>query len=156
MKAKIYQAEIDVRFTDFDLYGHVNAGRFLDFVTCSRIKYMETVLNISMDECRRRGVVFFLRKSTIDYKKGIETVGPVLVKSYVGQVRGPLLSVPFEITSLNGEDSYSEGILEVMILDAESKRPRRLKGWVEGLFFDLPQTSPVLEAEALTSVDMID
>ena len=130
-----YQAEIDVRFTDFDLYGHVNAGRYLDFVTCSRVKFMETSLGLGMEDCREKGILFFLRHSKINYVAAIESVGPVAVSSFVESMRGPLLTIPFEIRSNDDAILYCEGELQVVVLDRDSRKPRRVRGWVEDLFF---------------------
>lgn len=97
---RIYETYMDVRVADLDAHGHVNARNYIDFVSSSRLKFQQEVLNFSPSELMSAGAYYFIRKSLVEYKRPIlPDALKIYVKSFVKEIRRYLLVVPFEIWS---------------------------------------------------------
>lgn len=60
-----HRYDLQLRFSDFDMMGHVNNARFLTFIEDARIDYLEQVLKQPLTKPDYASVVAHL---TIDYK----------------------------------------------------------------------------------------
>jgi len=131
----VYTGQYDVRFSDLDPYGHVNAKHYLDIVTSTRLQYSERNLGIPMLEIARRGVGFFMVSCQQRFLKPIVGMATVKANSYVEETRGASFSVVFQITSLDETILYCDGLLEFAVVDFQTQKPILTPDWVHRLFF---------------------
>jgi YbgC/YbaW family acyl-CoA thioester hydrolase len=131
----IYEAEIPVRFSDIDSYGHVNSTHFLDYVITARWIFAERSLKVTNEDIIKQGLGFFLVNATMGFKLPIEGVKALKVSSYVQSVTGPRLNVSYEIRSADGSSLHSSGTLLFIVMNLETKRPQELPEWAYSLFF---------------------
>ena len=125
----IYETLVDLRFSDFDPYGHLNAPKYLDLVLSSRWKYKQKAFDITQKDYQERGLGFYLMRSEIDFKKSVENSGEVLVRSHVEELKEPKFRVDFEIRDTSGEILHAAGNLTFVIINIKSGRPTRMPEW---------------------------
>jgi acyl-CoA thioester hydrolase len=134
-----YETLTDVRFSDYDPYGHVNARNYLDLVLASRWRYAQTELGVTADDFIRGGLGFFLIRSEIDYLKPIERAYAVHVSSHVESAAGVRLRIPFVIEDGARTMVHSRGLLIFAIMDLASQRPCGLPDWTRKYFFHVDE-----------------
>ena len=134
----IYAGSYDVRFSDLDPYGHMNAKHYLDVVTTTRLQYSERVLGQSMIEVAARGVGFFLVSCSQKFRKPISGMETIKATSFVDQTRGASFTVVYKITSLDETVIYSDGTLDFAVIDLKTQRPMLTPDWIMALFFHSP------------------
>jgi len=128
----VTNAEIDVRFSDLDAYGHVNSRNYLDYILSARILFMERELK--MKEVTDRGIGFFLKKVEQNFKRPISGVTRIRGVSYVQEVAGSKLKIPFRLEDADG-GVYSDGVLDFAVVDMITGRPVDAPEWVLDFLF---------------------
>jgi acyl-CoA thioesterase FadM len=118
-----YDYDIDVHFADLDVYGHVNLSKYLDLVVSSRFLYLERILNVSLADATSKGIAVYTAKATQEFLRPINGMKTVKVRSFVSEVDGNRLTVPFEILSPQGNTLYAKGVLLFVVIDLKSNRP---------------------------------
>ena len=132
-----YDESVDIRFSDLDSYGHVNSKHYVDFVSTARIVFMEKTLKTTIEDAAKKGIGFYLTKSTINYLRPITGLVRVRCRSHVHEIRdGKVLVIPFELLTEDGKRKYSDGTLEFTIVDMNTKRTTSAPEWVADLFFE--------------------
>ena len=126
-----WSTTLDIRFSDFDQYGHINAKNYLDYVTAGRWKFHNIHFGQTPDHFVEKGIGFFMTRSEVFYKAPIRAnQSTILVNSFVESVKGAKLSVPFEIKSADGKILHAQGHMDLMVIDMKSGRPTDLPEWV--------------------------
>lgn len=132
-----YVDQIGVRFSDLDMYGHVNSKNYLDMVNTARTLFLERELKMSLAEITARGYGFFMTKSTINFKRPIAGFQNVLVTSFAREIHGGRsFTVPFSISTLDGAKTFSDGELEFRMIDMKTLRTCEAPDWVVDLLFE--------------------
>lgn len=60
---KEYKTSIDLRFADFDLYGHVNSVTYFSYLETARVKIFFRLF----EELTAQGILLLVRKAQCDY-----------------------------------------------------------------------------------------
>jgi acyl-CoA thioester hydrolase len=131
----VYTGQYDVRFSDLDPYGHLNAKHYLDIVTSTRLQYSERTIGISMHEIAHRGIGFYLASCQQRFRKPIVGMATVKANSHVEETRGASFSVVYQITSIDETLLFSDGLMEFAIVDLKTQKPILTPDWVYSLFF---------------------
>lgn len=138
-KPIIYKGHIDIRSSDIDLYGHVNSKHYIDIVSTIRLNFMEQEMKMPMEKITQKGLGFFMTKSTVNYRKPINGLQRVLVRSYISEVKNQkFMFIPFEICTEDGEKVFSDGVLEFALVDLKSHKTlsEDPPEWLLDLFFE--------------------
>ena len=130
----IYKNTIRARFNDLDPYGHVNSSVYLDYIISSRWNYLENELGMSMTEAIRKGVGFYLINSNMNYKRPINGMEEIEIKSWVSNLEDTVLTVDYTINNQKGK-IISDGVLKFSIIDLITLRPQTLPDFVKPLFW---------------------
>lgn len=131
----VYENVLDIRFGELDSYGHLNAKHYFDLLSSSRMMYLERDMKIAVKSVVQRGIAFYATKVTQNFRRPIEGLAQVYVRSHVEDVRECRLIVPFEIRSALKDRLYCDGIAEFAIINLETKKPVEMPEWVGDLFF---------------------
>lgn len=132
----IYVGDYDVRFSDLDPYGHMNAKHYLDIVTTTRLQFSERTLGVKIEKLAEQGIGFFLFACTQKFRRPIMGLCTVRASSFVEQAKGASVVVSYSITSLDQGTTYSDGTLEFAIMDLQNQKPMIAPPWVLDLFFE--------------------
>lgn len=131
----VYEGTVETRFSDLDLYGHVNGSCYIDYVATMRFTFAEQKLGLSLSEFTRRGLGFFLARASIRYRKAISGLQPISISSYVEKTRGSLLVIPFEIRSTDKQTLYADGELRYAMVDLKTQSPISMPQWAIPYFW---------------------
>ena len=105
-----YSETSRINFGDLDPYGHLNAKHYLDIVASARLRFLQNRFGLNAQAIAERGYGWFLKESTIKYKRPISGLVDVKCHSRVIRYDDGLLEITFEIVSLNGETEHSTGV----------------------------------------------
>ncbi|RZU54060.1 (3S)-malyl-CoA thioesterase [Krasilnikovia cinnamomea] len=137
----IYDGTIDVRFSDLDAYGHVNAKNYVDYVATTRLRFLDERMPVSSAEIIRRGYAFYLRKSEITYRRPITGLATLHISSFSERLDGAQLAVRFDIRSADRSVLHSDGTLTYTIVALSTGKPvDEVPQWLAELFL---QPEPV-------------
>lgn len=124
-----------VRFSDVDVYGHVNNVKYFEYYQEARLAFMTTLGR--SEDLGRFAVV--LAKVEVDYKRPILfRTDPYVVESWVTRVGGSSFDITAEIRDGDTMLSRSKAVLVTFDLATQSARPlsdverERLTGALRG------------------------
>ncbi len=137
MKPILYQAEVNIRFSDFDSYGHVNAGKYLDYVLNSRWDYCINKFKMGAADFVNRGIGFYLINFNINFMNAInlKTTKVNASSHVIGEV-GKLIDVNFKIEDVLQTIVHSEGTLKFGIIDLKTNKLVTLPEQFRGYFWE--------------------
>jgi acyl-CoA thioester hydrolase/thioesterase-3 len=137
MKPIVYKAALPVSFSDLDPYGHVNSTHYLDYVISARWSYAREKLGVTDKLFAEKRVGFYLTRAEMAFKRPIAgAAGTILASSFVEDVAGPRLVVPYELRSADETVLHSAGTLEFCVIDLGTGKPTTFPEWVRPLFFE--------------------
>lgn len=137
MKPIIYNATTEVRFSDLDLYKHVNSKHYIDFVSTSRLVFMKQRFDLSMEGLAEKGYGFYLTKSTVNYKRPIVGLQTVRTKSFVEEFIGnKILKVRFDMMTEDESRLFADGYLEFTVVDLKTNRTASAPDWFQQYFYE--------------------
>jgi acyl-CoA thioesterase FadM len=137
MKPMIYDATTDIRFSDLDLYKHVNSKHYIDFVSTSRLVFMKKCFDLSMESFAEKGYGFYLTKSIVNYKRPIVGLQSVRTKSFVEEFIGnKILKVRFDMMTEDETKSFADGYLEFTVVDLKNNRAVNAPDWFLEYFYE--------------------
>ncbi len=129
MPAKIYsvvEAEILVRPDDIDMNNHVHYSKYLDFLLTARYIQMEKDYKMSMEEFTERGLTWFARSITMNFKRALKLGDTALVKAQITGIKGASVFLDFWIYKKGSDKIYVDGNGEFVMLSIKSGRPQRI------------------------------
>jgi len=98
-----FTTEMQVRPDDIDLYCHVHSSRYLDYILAARFDQMERCYGMSMQAFAERGLGWFQRALTINYKRPLEMAEHFKVETGVIRFRRDGVIISFKIFKQNGK-----------------------------------------------------
>ncbi|GGZ78439.1 acyl-CoA thioesterase [Streptomyces echinoruber] len=107
-----------LRWSDMDVYGHVNNVVFLRYLEEARIDFL-----FRPDQQFQRGSV--VARHEIDYKRQlVHRHEPVDVELWVTEIRAASFTLAYEVK--DGETVYARASTVIVPFDFDAQRPRRL------------------------------
>jgi YbgC/YbaW family acyl-CoA thioester hydrolase len=104
-----FETELAVRPDDIDLYQHVHSTRYLDFVLAARFDQMERCYGMSMAEFARRGLGWFMKTSTVNYRRPLGMGDRMVVRTWIERFLEDGVCVAFEIDRLDNRKRVCDG-----------------------------------------------
>jgi acyl-CoA thioester hydrolase len=137
MKPIIYNDTVDIRFSDLDLYNHVNSKHYIDFVSTTRLTFLAKRFDTTMDTLAKKGFGFYMTKSTVNYKRPIIDLQKVRAKSFVEEIRDEKVYViKFELMTDDETKIFADGYIEFTVIDLNTKRASAAPKWFLDYFFE--------------------
>ena len=137
MKPIVYEAEIQVRFSDLDVNGHVHAPNYLDYVISGRWTFFKSKFGFGHDELLKRGLGFYVSRVETFFKRPI--LGGeqfVRLRSWISEAQKIRYVAAYELTSLDGKTIYSNGNFDFVPIDVPTQKPQPMPEWAIGYFFE--------------------
>ncbi len=116
-----HQANIQIRFADTDMLGHVNNANYLTFMELARISYFNEVISDAVD-WNKEGVI--LAKATIDYRRPIYLVDDLSVKICIDHISSKSFNFSYQfVVTKNGEEQICcEGSTIMVCFDYQENK----------------------------------
>lgn len=116
--SKEFSLPIDVRFSDLDMYGHVNSAVYFSYMEQARVKlFMDTFLKLS-----QKGVLLVVVSAECHYKREIFLTDKVIVTVTIDKVGNSSFDLTYNIHNGDGK-SFAEGKTTLVAIDGKSKTP---------------------------------
>jgi acyl-CoA thioester hydrolase len=117
-----YVYDCPVRWSDMDVFGHVNNSRFLTLYEEARVALMFT-------GARQHGVTSFengvvISRHEVDYLRPVDYTDPVRIELWVPDIRASRFTIAYEL--YDGDLLASRALSVCVPFDLANQRPRRL------------------------------
>ena len=114
--------DVALRWSDMDVFGHVNNARFLTL-------YEEARVALMFIEARKAGVVGFeegvvVSRHEVDYLRPVDYTDPVRIELWVTDIRPSRFTIAYEL--FDGTAIASRARTVCVPFDLANGRPRRL------------------------------
>jgi acyl-CoA thioester hydrolase len=113
-----------VRWSDMDVYGHVNNARFLTLYEEARVALMFAAAREHGLTSLEQGVV--ISRHEVDYLRPVDYTDPVRIELWLEEIRPSRFVIGYELW---GGDQVASRARSVCVpFDLANQRPRRLNG----------------------------
>lgn len=115
---KRYSTSIDLRFSDLDLYGHVNSAVYFTYLETARIKlFME-----AFQELTDQGIFIVVGRAECDYKYPILLGDTVVVSAWVSRIGATSFDLTYHIHD-NDDRIFANAVTTMVCVDSVKKKP---------------------------------
>jgi acyl-CoA thioester hydrolase len=113
-----------LRWSDMDVFGHVNNARFLTL-------YEEARVALMFAGAREHGLTSFedgvvISRHEVDYLRPVDYTDPVRIELWVAELRASRFTIAYEL--FDGAELASRALSVCVPFDLANERPRRLSG----------------------------
>ncbi len=122
MSGARFTYQCPVRWSDMDVYGHVNNARFLTLYEEARVSLMFRRGRAEGLTSLAQGVV--IARHEVDYLRPVDYADPVRIELWVEDVRPSRFTIVYEM--FDGEQVASRARSVCVPFDLAAGRPRRL------------------------------
>ena len=131
----VYSHELHTRFSDFDIYGHVTASKYLEFVSSSRWLFLEKAFQMSPASFVDKNLGFYLSSSQVHFLKPIDKPQTISVESFAVKRSFTSIETNFEIRSKHKETLFSNGSFQLVCMNLNKQKPQKIPEWAFKYFF---------------------
>jgi acyl-CoA thioester hydrolase len=114
--------ECPVRWSDMDVYGHINNVRFLTFYEEARVALMFIGARDAGLTSLEEGIV--VARHEVDYLRPVDYGPPVRIEMWIEEIRPSRFTVAYELFA--GDQLASRARTVCVPFDLSKSRPRRL------------------------------
>ena len=118
-----FETELQVRPDDIDMFQHVHASRYQDYVLAARFDQMKRCYKMSMEEFMSQGLGWFVNDFYIEYKRQLKLAERFTVRTWVDQCFRTSVKVQFEIIKNETRKLSSRGYSNYGLIHLDSGRP---------------------------------
>ena len=130
MSSNIYVHPITIIESDIDGQGHVNNIIYLKWVQEAAIAHWTSVADINMQEAN----FWVVSRHEIDYLKSAYLNSKLVAKTWVTEPQGAKSERYVTISDVETETVYANIKTTFYLLDAKSKRPKRIDTEIVNVF----------------------
>ena len=130
MSSKIYVHPITIIESDIDGQGHVNNIIYLKWVQEAAIAHWTSVADINMQESN----FWVVSRHEIDYLKSAYLNSKLVAKTWVTEPKGAKSERYVTISDAETETVYANIKTTFYLLDAKSKKPKRIDAEIVNVF----------------------
>ena len=130
MSSNIYVHPITIIESDIDGQGHVNNIIYLKWVQEAAIAHWTSVADINMQEAN----FWVVSRHEIDYLKSAYLNSKLVAKTWVTEPQGAKSERYVTISDVETETVYANIKTTFYLLDAKSKRPKRIDAEIVNVF----------------------
>jgi YbgC/YbaW family acyl-CoA thioester hydrolase len=124
-EARVYsrfETEMEVRPDDIDMFKHVHASRYQDYVLAARFEQMKRCYQMSMEDFLARGLGWFVQTAHLDYKRQLGLGEKFTVRTWVQEVLPTGVRVDFEILKKPAPKISCNGYFVYALIDMATRR----------------------------------
>ncbi|MDA7652914.1 acyl-CoA thioesterase [bacterium] len=126
----IFESEMDVRPDDIDMFQHVHASKYQDYVLAARFDQMKRCYGISMEAFMEKGLGWFVRDFCIEYKRSLGLGDRFKVKTWIQDFFRTGVCVHFEIIRKTTDKLCCKGKSHYTMVSLATQRPEPIPEWV--------------------------
>jgi acyl-CoA thioester hydrolase len=115
---KRYSTPIDLRFSDLDLYGHVNSAVYFTYLETARVRLFRE----SFQELTDQGIFIVVGRAECDYKYPILLNNTVVVSTWVSRIGTTSFDLSYHIHD-NDDRTFATAVTTMVCIDSVKKIP---------------------------------
>jgi acyl-CoA thioester hydrolase len=129
-----FERELDVRWRDFDSLGHVNHAVYGSYCEHVRLKYLEAVLGVTLDQLSsgEDGFSMVLANLNIDYRYPISEPDTVTVAMGVTALGSSSIVMQYELRAQGEVAATAETTMVAVDPETGEAAPLR-EAWIEAI-----------------------
>jgi YbgC/YbaW family acyl-CoA thioester hydrolase len=117
-----FETELTVRPDDIDLYQHVHATRYLDYVLAARFEQMERCYGMPMQAFSERGLGWFMSAATMRFRRPLGMGERMIVRCWIERFTEFGCVLAFEIDRKTNGKRVFEGQCDYTLVTLASGR----------------------------------
>lgn len=117
-----FETEMEVRPDDIDMFQHVHASRYQDYVLAARFEQMKRCYKMSMEDFLARGLGWFVQVAHLDYKRQLGLGDSFVVRTWVQEILPTGVRVDFEILKKPLRKLACAGYFSYALIDLATRR----------------------------------
>lgn len=114
--AKQYSTPIDLRFSDLDLYGHVNSVAYFSYLETARVKLFMDAYR----ELTARGIFIVVGNATCDYRLPILLEDSVIATVWVSRIGNSSFDLEYRLHD-NADRTFATARTTMVCFDSANK-----------------------------------
>ena len=114
-----------IRFTDCDLFGHLNNGRYIDYLLNAREDHLKTAYNLDLTDFYKQGVSWLVAAHEISYIRPAAYNEQVSVMSAIIKLEPGSLLV--EMLMMNEDHTHLKSLMWTRFIHVNVKSGKREK-----------------------------
>lgn len=123
-----HKVEIQVRFKDLDMMGHVNNANYFSYVEYARLKYFDHVIGENTDWHSQKGLI--MAHFDIDFRQAISYDDKIYVHTRCSRLGTKSFDLSWKITkninNLLTEETVAEGKAVIVCYDYVLKKAKEI------------------------------
>lgn len=125
-----FETEMQVRPDDIDMYQHVHASRYFDYVLAARCDQMERCYKMGMEDFSKIGLGWYTRTSHIEYKRPLLMGEWFVVRTWVEEMTCDGVMVQFQIVKKRNNKLASDGYCHYTLVNLATARAEPIPDWI--------------------------
>ncbi len=125
-----HKVEIQVRFKDLDMMGHVNNANYFTYVEYARLKYFDDVVGDDTEWHSQKGLIMAHFK--IDFRQAISYGDKIFVYTKCSRLGGKSFDLSWKMTksggNYNSEEIVAEGKAVIACYDYDLEKTIEIPG----------------------------
>jgi len=127
---KVFESEMSVRPDDLDMFRHVHASKYQDYVLAARFDQMKRCYGISMEAFMEAGLGWYVRDFRIEYKRSLGLGDAFCVRTWIQDFFRTGVCVHFEILRQPDHKLSCRGSSHYTLISLKTNRPESIPDWV--------------------------
>src|SRR4051812_23939914 len=116
-----FETEMEVRPDDIDMFQHVHASRYQDYVLAARFEQMKRCYKMSMEDFLARGFGWFVLTAHLEYKRQLGLGERFIVRTWVQEMLDTGVRVDFQILKLPTSKLSCAGHFVYNLIDLKTR-----------------------------------
>ena len=125
-----FETTLEVRPDDIDMFRHVHASKYQDYVLAARFDQMKRCYGISMEQFIEAGLGWYVRSFQIEYKRSLGLGDTFNVRTWIQDFFRTGVRIEYEIIRLPTEKISCRGTSHYTLISLKSQRPEPIPSWV--------------------------
>lgn len=125
-----FETELQVRPDDIDMYQHVHASRYFDYVLAARYDQMARCYGMSMEAFGEAGYGWYTRTSHMEYRRPLLLGEAFLVRTWIEEFDRDGVRVDFEIRKKTTGKLVCDGWCHYTLVSLTTGRAEAIPEWV--------------------------
>jgi acyl-CoA thioesterase FadM len=117
-----FETEMEVRPDDIDMFQHVHASRYQEYVLAARFDQMKRCYKMSMEDFLARGLGWWVEIAHLEYKRALGLGEQFIVRTWVQEILPNGVRVDFEILKKTTRKVSCSGYFQYALIDLNAKR----------------------------------
>lgn len=125
-----FETELQVRPDDIDMFQHVHASRYLDYVLAARYDQMARCYGVSMEQFLQRRLGWYQRTAHLDFKRPLALGDAFTVRTWVEEFAKDGVRIGFEILRRPQGKLCCDGWCHYTLVNLDTGRATEIPDWV--------------------------